>query len=86
MTRKRDNICHELSNVIGSQPVAKQTHCVHGDRRSTTDAIFILKQTIEKYREGQKNIKVTFIDLEKTYPERRFGDAQWNEMCRKSTD
>ena len=36
--------------------------------RSTTDAIFILKQTIiEKHREGQKNIIVTFIDLEKAY-------------------
>ena len=35
--------------------------------RSTTDAIFILKQTIEQYREGQKDICVTFIDLEKAY-------------------
>ena len=35
--------------------------------RSTTDAIFILKQTIEQYREGQKDICVTFIDLEKSY-------------------
>ena len=35
--------------------------------RSTTDAIFILKQAIEKHREGQKNIRVTFIDLEKAY-------------------
>ena len=35
--------------------------------RSTTDAIFILKQTIEKHREGQKNIRVTLIDLEKAY-------------------
>ena len=35
--------------------------------RSTTDAIFILKQTIEQYREGQKYICVTFIDLEKAY-------------------
>ena len=34
--------------------------------RSTTDAIFILKQTTEKHREGQKNIRVTFIDLEKS--------------------
>ena len=34
--------------------------------RSTTDAIFILKQTIEKHREGQ-NIRVTLIDLEKAY-------------------
>ena len=33
--------------------------------RSTTDAIFNLKQTIEQYREGQKDICVTFIDLEK---------------------
>ena len=35
--------------------------------RSTTDAIFILKQTIEKHREGQKSTRVTFIDLEKAY-------------------
>ena len=35
--------------------------------RSTTDAIFILKQTIEKHRKGQKNIRVPFIDLEKAY-------------------
>ena len=35
--------------------------------RSTTDAIFILKQTIEKHREGQKVIRVTFIDIEKAY-------------------
>ena len=35
--------------------------------RNTTDAIFILKQTIEQYREGQKDICVTFIDLEKAY-------------------
>ena len=35
--------------------------------RSTTDGIFILKQTIEKHREGQKNIRVTCIDLEKAY-------------------
>ena len=35
--------------------------------RSTTDAIFIPKQTIENHREGQKNIRVTFIDIEKAY-------------------
>ena len=35
--------------------------------RRTTHKIFILKQTIEKHREGQKNIRVTFIDLEKAY-------------------
>ena len=41
--------------------------------RSTTDAIFILKQTIQKHREGQKNTRVTFIDLEKAYD--RIGDT-----------
>ena len=35
--------------------------------RSSTDAIFILRQTMEKHREGRKNIGGTFIDLEKTY-------------------
>ena len=30
--------------------------------RSTTDAIFILKQILEKHREGQKDIRVTFIE------------------------
>ena len=46
---------------------------IHGSQfgfmpgRSTTDATFILKQTIEQYREGQKDICVTFIDLEKAY-------------------
>ena len=46
---------------------------IHGSQfgfmpgRSTTDAIFILKQTIEQYREGQKDICVTFVDLEKAY-------------------
>ena len=35
--------------------------------RSTTDAIFILRQTVEKQRERQKNIRVTFIDLEKAF-------------------
>ena len=35
--------------------------------RSRADAIFLLKQTIEKHREGLENIRVTFIDLEKAY-------------------
>ena len=57
--------------------------------RSTTYAIFILKQTIEKHREGQKNIRVTFIDIEKSIRQhthgRRYGYPQGNEMCRKGT-
>ena len=56
---------------------------------ASTGAIFILKQTIEKHREGQKTIGVTLIDLEKAYGriprEVIYGDAQGNEMCRKST-
>ena len=46
--------------------------------RSTTDAKFILKQTIEKHQEGQKDTRVSFIDLEKAYYQyrgRRSGDA-----------
>ena len=35
--------------------------------RSTTGAIFILKHTIEQYREGQKDICLTLSDLEKAY-------------------
>ena len=35
--------------------------------RSTTDAIFALRQLIEKYREGSKDLHCVFIDLEKAY-------------------
>ena len=35
--------------------------------RSTTDAIFALRQLIEKYREGRKSLHCIFIDLEKAY-------------------
>ena len=47
--------------------------------RSTTDAIFIIKQTLEKYREGQKDICVTFTDLEKAY-DRVPRDEIWRTM------
>ena len=33
--------------------------------RSTTDAIFALRQLVEKYREGQEDLHCIFIDLEK---------------------
>ena len=35
--------------------------------RSTTDAVFALRQMMEKYREGQKTLHIAFIDLEKAY-------------------
>eukprot|EP00794_Sanderia_malayensis_P006364 gene6364-7093_t len=35
--------------------------------RSTTDAIFALRQLIEKYSEGRKDLHCVFIDLEKAY-------------------
>ena len=35
--------------------------------RSTTDAIFALRQLIEKYREGRQKLHCVFIDLEKAY-------------------
>ena len=35
--------------------------------RSTTDAIFALRQMMEKYRERQRELHLVFIDLEKAY-------------------
>ena len=35
--------------------------------RSTTDAIFALRQLVEKYREGQEDLHCIFINLEKAY-------------------
>ena len=35
--------------------------------KRTTDAIFTMRQVIEKYREGQENLDIVFIDLEKAY-------------------
>lgn len=35
--------------------------------RSTTDAIFALRQLCEKYKRAQKNLHMVFVDLEKAY-------------------
>ena len=56
---------------------------------NTTDAMFLLKQAIEKHRERQTNIRVTCTCLEKAYDripmEYIHGDDQGNEICRKCT-
>jgi hypothetical protein len=36
-------------------------------RRSTLEAIFLIRQLMEKYREQKKNMHMIFLDLEKTY-------------------
>ena len=35
--------------------------------KSTTDAIFALRELQERYREGQQDLHCVFIDLEKAY-------------------
>ena len=35
--------------------------------KSTTDALFALRDLMEKYREGQKELHCEFVDLEKAY-------------------
>ena len=35
--------------------------------KSTTDALFVLRVLMEKYREGQKELHCVFVDLEKAY-------------------
>jgi hypothetical protein len=36
-------------------------------RRSTMDAIFLIRQLMERCREQKKDMHMIFIDLEKTY-------------------
>ena len=50
--------------------------------RQTSDAIFALKQTMEKYREKQRELHIAFIDLEKAY-DRVPRSEVWRCMRRK---
>ena len=35
--------------------------------RSTTEAIFLIRQVMERFREQKKDLHLVFIDLEKAY-------------------
>ena len=47
--------------------------------RTTTDAIFALRQIMEKYREGQKALYIVFIDLEKAYDSLKAGSLEMSQ-------
>jgi hypothetical protein len=36
-------------------------------RRSTIEAIFLIRQVVERYKEQKKDLHMVFIDLKKTY-------------------
>ena len=56
-----------VDHRIRSEVVISQEQFGFMKGRSTEDAIFALRQLLEKYREGQRKIHCTFIDLEKAY-------------------
>ena len=56
-----------MDHRIRSEVVISQGQFGFMKGRSTEDAIFALRQLLEKYKEGQRKIHCTFIDLEKAY-------------------
>ena len=51
--------------------------------KSTTDAIFALRQLQEKYREGQQELHCAFVDLEKAYDRVSREELAW---CMRSKE
>ena len=55
--------------------------------RSLTDIIYVLRLTMEKYREKQKGLHLVFIDLEKPMIEslgKKYGDAWERKGCQRN--
>ncbi|XP_065658483.1 uncharacterized protein LOC136082999 [Hydra vulgaris] len=52
--------------------------------KCTTDAMFALRELMEKYREGQKELHCVFVDLEKAYDSSETGAVALYEEVRSS--
>ena len=51
-------------------------------RRMTTEAIHLLRQLIERFRERKRNLHMVFIDLEKTY-DKVLREVSWWTVMKK---